>query len=83
MCQAAVGEAQAAIAKAGPKANQEAIRDEVAKTKDFPGATGQVGFDAKGDLLQSGFIVWEVNASGDFAQAAATPAKTVVPAKKP
>lgn len=73
----------AAIAKAGPQATPEAIRDEVAKTKDFPGATGQIGFDAKGDLLRSGFIVWEVNASGDFVQANTSPAKTVVPAKKP
>lgn len=65
----------AAIETAGAD-DPEKLRDAVAATKNFPGVTGSISFDPKGDLTQAGFSVWEV-AKGDFAIAGAgsTPAE--------
>lgn len=66
----------AAIEKAGGT-DPEKVRDAVAATKDFPGVTGSISFDAKGDLTQAGFAVWQVSPKGEFvlADAKATAAK--------
>ena len=42
------------------------VAAKIAKTKKFPGVTGSIGFDAKGDLTRAGFILWQVKA-GQFA----------------
>lgn len=55
-----------AIEKAGAP-EPEKIRDLVAGTKEFPGVTGAISFNEKGDLTRAGFAVWEVGAKGDFA----------------
>ena len=57
----------AAIEKTGDVTDQDKIRDTVAATKDFPGVTGAISFNEKGDLTTSGFAVWEVSPKGDFA----------------
>lgn len=54
-----------AIEKSGGS-DTEKIRELVAGTKDFPGVTGAITFNQKGDLTRAGFAVWEVNGN-DFA----------------
>ncbi len=49
----------AAIGRAG-KAEPKAVAAEIARTKAFPGVTGSITFDRKGDLTRAGFILWEV-----------------------
>jgi branched-chain amino acid transport system substrate-binding protein len=55
----------ASIEKSGG-ADPEKIRDTVAATQDFPGVTGAISFNPKGDLTRAGFAVWEVGPKGDF-----------------
>lgn len=56
----------AAIEKAGA-VEPEKIRDAVAATQDYPGVTGAISFNEKGDLTKAGFAVWEVDPKGSFA----------------
>ncbi len=52
----------AAIARA-PTPAPRAIAREIARTKNFPGVTGAITFDKKGDLTRAAFILWEVKGS--------------------
>ncbi|MBM3268997.1 MAG: branched-chain amino acid ABC transporter substrate-binding protein [Candidatus Sericytochromatia bacterium] len=58
----------AAIKRARTPAPRE-VAQEIARTRDFPGVTGKISFDAKGDLTRAGFILWEVK-GGKWAPAA-------------
>jgi branched-chain amino acid transport system substrate-binding protein len=49
----------AAVKKAG-KPEPKAVTEQIAKTRNFPGVTGEITFDRKGDLTRAGFILWEV-----------------------
>lgn len=57
-----------AIKKAG-SLDKAKIAATVAQTKNFEGVTGTITFDAKGDLDKTSFIVWQVNAKGQFVPA--------------
>lgn len=53
-----------AIGTAGTSANGEAIRDQLAATKNFPGASGNITFDENGDPIKSVVIKTIIN--GEF-----------------
>ncbi|MBI1858032.1 MAG: branched-chain amino acid ABC transporter substrate-binding protein [Candidatus Melainabacteria bacterium] len=48
-----------AIRKVGEKDSKK-IAQEVAQTKDFPGVTGSITFDEKGDIVSPGFVLSKV-----------------------
>lgn len=43
-----------------PSADARAVSREIARTRNFPGVTGSISFDSRGDLTRAGFILWEV-----------------------
>lgn len=53
-----------AIGTAGTSVNGEAIRDQLAATKNFPGASGNISFDENGDPIKSVVIKTIIN--GEF-----------------
>ena len=53
-----------AIGTAGTSVNGEAIRDKLATTKNFPGASGNISFDENGDPIKSVVIKTIIN--GEF-----------------
>ena len=53
-----------AIGTAGTSVNGEAIRDQLAATKNFPGASGNVTFDENGDPIKS--VVIKTITNGEF-----------------
>ena len=53
-----------AIEAAGTSVNGQAIRDKLAKTKNFPGASGNITFDDNGDPIKS--VVIKTITNGEF-----------------
>jgi branched-chain amino acid transport system substrate-binding protein len=53
-----------AINTAGTSVNTQAIRDQLAKTKNFPGASGNITFDENGDPIKS--VVIKTITNGEF-----------------
>jgi branched-chain amino acid transport system substrate-binding protein len=51
--------------------------------KDFPGMTGKISFDAKGDRVAGGYRLYKVDAKGDFVLQPDTAAAPAKPAAKP
>ena len=53
-----------AIGTAGTSVNGEAIKDQLALTKNFPGASGNISFDENGDPIKS--VAIKTISNGEF-----------------
>lgn len=51
------------LIQAGKPLTRENLRDAILATKDFPGVTGPITFDANGDRVQKLITIWQTTAS--------------------
>jgi len=47
------------VAESGQPVNRANVRDAILATKDFPGVTGPISFDANGDRVQKQITIWK------------------------